>query len=81
MLHRDQIYTGAGIAIGYGLDDRWFGIRVPVGLRIFYVSFRPALGPTQPPFQWVTRALFLGIKQPGREDDRSPPVSAEVKKT
>jgi hypothetical protein len=41
--------------------------------------FRPALGPTQPPIQWVTVALSLAIKWPGREADRSPPSSAEVK--
>jgi hypothetical protein len=29
--------------------------------------------------QWVPGALSLGIKQPGREADHSPPPSAEVK--
>jgi hypothetical protein len=29
--------------------------------------------------QWVRGALSLGIKRPGREADRSPPSSAEVK--
>jgi hypothetical protein len=38
--------------------------------------FRPALGSTQPPIQWVP-----GVKRPGREAERSPPTSAEVKKT
>jgi hypothetical protein len=38
-----------------------------------------ALGPTQPPIQWVLGALFLGIKRPGREADHSLPSSAEVK--
>jgi hypothetical protein len=40
---------------------------------------RPALGPIQPPSQWVPGALSLGVKQPGREADHSPPSSAEVK--
>jgi hypothetical protein len=40
---------------------------------------RPALGPTQPPIQWVTWALSAGIKWPMREADHSPPPSAEVK--
>jgi hypothetical protein len=40
---------------------------------------RPALGPTQPPIQWVSEALSLGVKQPGSEADHSPPSSAEVK--
>jgi hypothetical protein len=32
-----------------------------------------ALGPTQPPIQWVPGALSLGVKWPGREADHSPP--------
>jgi hypothetical protein len=41
---------------------------------------RPALGPTQPPIQWVEGALSPGVKRPGRDADHSPPSSAEVKK-
>jgi hypothetical protein len=29
--------------------------------------------------QWVPGAISLGIKQPGREADHSPPSSVEVK--
>jgi hypothetical protein len=47
---------------------------------LFSTSSRSALGPTQPPIQWVPRALFPGIKRLGREADHSPPASAEVKK-
>jgi len=36
-------------------------------------------GPTQPPIQWVSGALSLGVKQPRCEADHSPPPSAEVK--
>jgi hypothetical protein len=32
---------GAGIATGYGLDDRGVGVRVPVGSRIFTSPRRP----------------------------------------
>jgi hypothetical protein len=45
----------------------------------FTTASRTALGPTQPPVQWVPGALSLGVKQPGREADHSPPSSAEVK--
>jgi hypothetical protein len=38
-----------------------------------------ALGPTQPPIQWVPGALSLGVKQLGREADHSPPASSKVK--
>jgi hypothetical protein len=47
---------------------------------IFFPASRPALGPTQPPIKWVTGALSLRVKRPGREADHSPPSSAEVKK-
>jgi hypothetical protein len=44
----------------------------------FFRSSRPAVGPTQPPVQWVP--VFLGIvTRPGRDVDRSPPTSSEVK--
>jgi hypothetical protein len=45
------------------------------------MSSRPAMWPTQPPIQYVSGALSLGVKWPGREADHSPPASAEVKKT
>jgi hypothetical protein len=60
-------------ATDYGLEDRGVGVRVPVGSR-------PALGPTQPPIQWVPSAFSPEVKRPGREAENSPPVNAEVKK-
>jgi hypothetical protein len=39
---------------------------------------RMALGPTQPPIQWMPGALSLRVKRPGREADHSPPSSTEV---
>jgi len=38
-----------------------------------------ALGPTQPPIQWVPGGSFLGVKRPGREAHHSPSTSVEVK--
>jgi len=40
---------------------------------------RPALRPTQPAIQRVPASLSLGVKRPDRENDHSPPSSAEVK--
>jgi hypothetical protein len=40
---------------------------------------RPALGPTQPPIQWIPGNLFPGLKRGERETDHSLPSSAEVK--
>jgi hypothetical protein len=67
----------SGIALGYGLDDRGFESRQ--GLGIFSTASRPALWPTQPPTQWVSGALSLGVKRQGSEVDHSPPSRAEVK--
>jgi hypothetical protein len=47
---------------------------------LFSMSSRPALGSTQLPIQWVPGPFSMGVKLPGREDDHSPPTSAEVKK-
>jgi hypothetical protein len=78
---KDTIHTVAGsrgssvgIATGYGLDDRGVGVRVLVGSRIlFSTSSGQALGPTQPPIQWVPGVLSPAIKRPGREAHHSPP--------
>jgi hypothetical protein len=42
---------------------------------LFSTSSRSALGPTQPPIQWLP-----GVKRAGRETDHSPQTSADVKK-
>jgi hypothetical protein len=74
--------SSVGIALGYGLDDRGSRVRFPAGggeFFLFTTASRTALGPTQPPIQWVSGALSLGVKRPGREADHSPPSSIEVK--
>jgi hypothetical protein len=49
------------------------------GIFLFTTASRTAVGPTQPPIQWVTGVLSLGIKWPGREADHSLPSNAELK--
>jgi hypothetical protein len=66
----------SGTALRCGLDDRWFESRQR--LDLFTTVSRPALGPTQPPIQWVTGSLSLVLKRPWDEPDHSPPSSAEV---
>jgi hypothetical protein len=64
-----------GIALGYRLDDRGFRVRFPAGSGNFFftTASRTALGPTQPPIQWIPGALSLGVKRPGREGCHSLP--------
>jgi hypothetical protein len=64
--------------LGYGLDDRGFESQQGLGNFPFTTTFRVALGPTQPPIQWVPGALSLVLKWLEREADHSPPRSAEV---
>jgi hypothetical protein len=80
-LYERFLYYRVGIALGYGLDDRGSMVRFPAGDGNFFstTASRTAMGPTQPPVQWVRGGLYLGIKRPGREADHSPPSSAEVK--
>jgi hypothetical protein len=63
------------------VKDRGSRVRFPaeLGIFLFTTASRPALGPTQPPIQWVPGALSLGVKRPGREADQSPVSSAEVR--
>jgi hypothetical protein len=68
-----RLATGWTIIV-LGFDSRW-------GLEIFLftTASRTALGPTQPPIQWVPGDLSLGVKRPERAADHCPPSSAEVK--
>jgi hypothetical protein len=60
---------------------QWYSaeLRQGLGIFLFTTASRPALGPTQPPIQWVKRILSLEVKRTGREADHSHPSSAEVK--
>jgi hypothetical protein len=55
--------------------DSWRGM----GIFLFTTTSRMALGPTQPPIQWVPGDHSLGVKLPRHEADHSPPSKAEVK--
>jgi hypothetical protein len=73
------IYIRVGIATGYRLDSRKVGVWRGGKIFLHSMSSRLALGPTQPPIEWVLRTLSPGVKRLGREADHSPPTSAEVK--
>jgi hypothetical protein len=66
------VEMGRRNSTGYGLDG-WNSI--PGKGKIFFSTpSMQALGPTQPPMQWVP-----GVKRPGHEADHSSPCTAEVK--
>ena len=68
--------SSVGIATRYGLDGP--GIEFLWG-RDFPHQFRPALGPTQSPIQWVL-GLFPGVKRPGRVINQPPHLPPRLKK-
>jgi hypothetical protein len=59
---RSRVSSGS-IVSDYRLDDRTIGVRSPAGAEDFSSSLRPALGPTQPPVQWVPGVLSPGVKR------------------
>jgi hypothetical protein len=76
--HRDSSVVrrwATGWMIGVLGFDSWRRL----GIFLFTTASRPALGPIQPPNQWITEALSLGVKRPEREADHSQPPNAEVK--
>jgi hypothetical protein len=64
---------------GWTIGVVGFDSRRGLGIFLFITASRTALGPTQPPIQWVPEALCLEVKRSMREADHSPPPSAEVK--
>jgi hypothetical protein len=71
-MKRSRVSSGS-IVSDYGLDDRAIGVRSLAGAKDFSSILRPALGPTQPPVQWVPGVLSPGVKaRPGRDADHSP---------
>jgi hypothetical protein len=76
---RDNV---VGIATGYGLERQTGRSSSPGRVKnfLFFTPSRLALGPTQPPIQWVPGVLSPGVKRPGRGTGHSPPTSAKVNK-
>jgi hypothetical protein len=58
-----------GIATGYGLDGRGFGVSSPCRVKNFLLltSSIPVMGPTQPPIKWVPGPLSSVVKRLGHK--------------
>jgi len=74
---RNRWFTG--LTTGWTIGVREFDSRRELGIFLFSTASRPALGPTQPPFQWTPAALSPGVKQLEREAAHPPPFSAVIK--
>jgi hypothetical protein len=68
--------SSVGIATDYGLSR--FESQTD-NIFLFFMVFKPVLGPTQLPVQWVPGAISQWIKWLGLETEHSPPSSSEVK--
>jgi hypothetical protein len=67
--YNDRLQTG-GLGFDFWYDQEIF---------LFSTVFRLALGPTQLPIQWISGALSLLVKWPGREADPSPQSRVKIK--
>jgi hypothetical protein len=74
----DKIYSRIGSRYSTGLDGQG-SIPGSAIFLLFFTASRPALGPTQPPVQWVLGAISPGVKRTGRETDHPPTSTAEFK--
>ena len=68
----------AGVAKSESVRQLYYGLGGPGFNFLFFSMPRPAVGPTQPPIQWV-KALFPTDKAAGAWGNFSPPSTAEVK--
>jgi hypothetical protein len=65
-----------GTATGWTAE---FDFQQGKDLFLYTTKFRPALGPTQPPIQYLPGVVSAGIKVPEDKANHSPPSSIEVK--
>jgi hypothetical protein len=69
--------SSVGIVTPYGFDGQGLNPGRDK-IYLFSTASRPAVGPTQPPIQWVLGEISSGVKRQEREADHSPPSRAEA---
>jgi hypothetical protein len=62
----EQALHGFTDRMGWTIGVLGFDSLRGLGIFLFTTAIRTAVGPTQPPFQWVPGALSLGAKRPRR---------------
>jgi hypothetical protein len=76
---RDELWQTRKWVLKFEMVDRRMMMKCSPAGDWHYYEKASALGPTQPPIQWVPEVISLGVKRPGREADHSPSSSAEFK--
>jgi hypothetical protein len=80
-LEKESRDSSVGIALGYGLDDRYSRVGLPAGAGNFSLHHRVqnGSGADSASYPMGNDGSFPGVNRPGRESDHSPPSSAKVK--
>jgi hypothetical protein len=78
MLNKADNFVTSGNAVVRFEAIKYFD-RSEILLYLFSTASRSALGPPQPPIQWIQKVISTELKSLGREADHSPSSSAEVK--
>jgi hypothetical protein len=76
--NNNNLDSCVGIATGCRFHG-WVSILCRGQILLFFIAPRPAVRPAQPPILWVPGVFFPWDKAQGREANRLPPSSAEVK--
>jgi hypothetical protein len=79
MIFWEQLGRYSDSVTGLTAEELGFDSGQGQEIVLFSTTFRPALGLTQSPLQWVEGAASPGIKRTGCEADHSLPSCAKVK--
>lgn len=64
--------------MGWTFEELWFDSPVITWDFLSFGVSTPALGPTQPSFQWIPAVFPLDVKRPGHAADHSHPLCTDA---